>query len=278
MPQRLAGVVTGPVVGAARGLATTRHRSAPRGGDRRHRHGPRPADPDDLLARRPAWLSSPRRRATLLRLDADLLRRIGKQHSATLNEVMLSVVTGGLRHWLLDDGELHPGDTGTTVRVLVPVSLRRYRGNHLARGNHLSGYLVELPVGEPDPLRRLYQVRDTMAQHKAAGPFRGPGAFPVLADWLPAAFHRLAIRLIAQATPLLFDSTVTTVPLPDVPLHIDGAALHEIHPLVPIAPNHDLSLAIATYRGGVHLGLLTDPGVQQRAARGRAHRRPRRAA
>jgi WS/DGAT/MGAT family acyltransferase len=262
MPQRLAGVVTGPVVGAARGLATTAT-GLPRAAAiaaivTAH------ARPTLMISSHAGLhgFSSPRRRATLLRLDADLLRRIGKQHSATLNEVMLSVVTGGLRHWLLDDGELHPGDTGTTVRVLVPVSLRRYRGNHLARGNHLSGYLVELPVGEPDPLRRLYQVRDTMAQHKAAGPFRGPGAFPVLADWLPAAFHRLAIRLIAQATPLLFDSTVTTVPLPDVPLHIDGAALHEIHPLVPIAPNHGLSLAIATYRGGVHLGLLTDPGVQ----------------
>jgi diacylglycerol O-acyltransferase / wax synthase len=179
---------------------------------------------------------SPRRRATLLRLDADLLRRIGKQHAATLNEVILSVVTGGLRHWLVDDGELHPGETGATVRVLVPVSLRRYHRNPLAPGNHLSGYLVELPVGEPDPLRRLHRVRDTMARHKAAGPFRGPGAFPLLADWFPAAVHRLATRPIAQAAPLLFDTTVTTVPLPDIPLHIDGAALHEIYPLVPIAP------------------------------------------
>ena len=107
-----------------------------------------------------------------------------------------------------------------------------------------------------------------MARHKAAGPFRGPGAFPLIADWMPAAFHRLAARPIAQAAPLLFDTTVTTVPLPDIPLHIHGASLHEIYPLVPIAPNHGLSLAVATFRGGVHLG----------AARRRAHRRPRGAA
>jgi hypothetical protein len=59
----------------------------------------------------------------------------------------------------------------------------------------------------------------------------------------------------------LLDSIVTTVPLPDVPMHIGGAALHEIYPLVPIAPNHGLSLAVATYCGGMHLGLLTDPGA-----------------
>jgi diacylglycerol O-acyltransferase len=261
-PQRLAGAVTGPIVDAARGLATTAT-GLPRAAAiaatvTAHARPTRMLSPHAGLP----GFSSPRRRATLLRLDADLLRRTGKQHSATLNEVILSVVTGGLRGWLLDDGELHPGDTGATVRVLVPASLRRYRRNPLAHGNHLSGYLVELPVGEPDPLRRLHRVRDTMARHKKAGPFRGPGAFPLLADWLPAAFHRLATRPIAQAAPLLFDTTVTTVPLPDVPLHIDGAALHEIYPLLPIAPNHGLSLAVATYRGGVHLGLLTDPGVQ----------------
>jgi diacylglycerol O-acyltransferase / wax synthase len=259
MPQWLAGAVTDQVVGAARGVATTAT-GLPRAAAIAATVTAN-ARPTRMISAHAGLhgFSSPHRRATLMRLDADVLRRVGKQHSATMNEVILSVVTGGLRRWLLDDGELGPG---ATVRVLVPVSLRRHRGNPLAHGNHLSGYLVELPVGEPDPLRRLHQVRDTMARHKAGGPYRGPGAFPVLADWLPAAFHRLAIRPIAQAAPLLFDSTVTTVPLPDVPLHIGGAALHEIYPLVPIAPNHGLSVAIATYRGGVHVGLLTDPGVQ----------------
>jgi diacylglycerol O-acyltransferase len=198
----------------------------------------------------------------LLRFDAAPLRHIGKQHSATLHEVILSVVTGGLRRSLLDDGELHPTDTAATLRALVPVSLRRYHAHRPAHGNHLSGYLVDLPVGEPNPPRRVQRVRHAMAGHKAAGPFSGPGAFPLLADWLPAAFHRLAARPIARATPLLFDTTVTTVPLPDVPLHLDGAVLREIYPLVPIAPTHGVSLAAAAYRGAVHLGLLTDPGLR----------------
>jgi diacylglycerol O-acyltransferase len=171
-------------------------------------------------------------------------------------------VTGGLRRSLLDRSELHPTDTAATLRALVPVSLRRYHAHPpAAQGNHLSGYLVDLTVGEPNPHRRVQRVRHTMAGHKAAGPFSGPGALPLLADWLPAAFHRLAARLIARATPLLFDTTVTTVPLPDVPLHLDSAVLREIYPLVPIAPNHGVSLAAATYRGTVHLGLLTDPGL-----------------
>jgi hypothetical protein len=129
-----------------------------------------------------------------------------------------------------------------------------------------------------DPLRRLHRVRDTVARQKAAGPFRGPGAFPLLADWLPAAFHRLAARPIAQAAPLLFDSIVATVPLPDVPLHLDGAALHEIYPLVPIAPQpRPQHRRRHLPRRGARRAAHRPGRAGQRAARGRAHR-PRRAA
>jgi hypothetical protein len=59
------------------------------------------------------------------------------------------------------------------------------------------------------------------------------------------------------------EDSVTTVPLPDVSLHRDGAVLREIYRLGPIVPNHGVSLAAATYRGTVHLGLLTDPGLHE---------------
>lgn len=56
---------------------------------------------------------------------------------------------------------------------------------------------------------------------------------------------------------LLLDTMVTTVPLPDIPLRLDGTALREIYPLAPLAAGH--ALAIAVYRSCVHVGLLTDP-------------------
>jgi hypothetical protein len=92
VPQRLAGAVTGPVVGAARGRATTAT-GLPRAAAIAATvtaHA-RPTRMISALAGLHGF-SSQRRRVTLLRLDADLLRRIGKQHSATLNEVILSVV------------------------------------------------------------------------------------------------------------------------------------------------------------------------------------------
>jgi hypothetical protein len=112
---------------------------------------------------------------------------------------------------------------------------------------------VDLPVGEPNPPRRVQRVRHTMAGHKAAGPFCGPGALSLLADWLPAAFHRLAARPIARATPLLFDTTVTTVPLPDVPLHRvrpDGLTPHRRCPCYGGSVRHHRRPAAALWGWG----------------------------
>lgn len=199
---------------------------------------------------------SGRRRWASVRLDADALHRARKQLGGTFHDVVLSVVAGGLGGWL---GQY--GDTGTasgTVRVFIPVSLRGRHAGGSEGGNHLSGYLVDLPVDTPDPLARFRDVRASMQRSKAAGTGRGAGAFPVLAGMLPAVVHRVATPVLGRATPLLYDTMVTSAPLPDRPLRLDGALLRELHPIAPLAPGQGLSVALATYRGGVHVGLLAD--------------------
>jgi hypothetical protein len=98
-------------------------------------------------------------------------------------------------------------------------------------------------------------VRAMMDGNKEAGPGRGPGAVPVLADRMPAALHRVFMPAVGQCAPLLCDTVVTTVPLPGVPLRFDGAELREIYPVVPLAPGHALGVAFSPYRGTVHVGL-----------------------
>lgn len=219
---------------------------------------------------RPAGLLSPlasptgpseRRRVAVARVDADELRRTGKPLGATLNDVMLAALAGGLRRWLLARG-----DAGQEVRALIPVSMR-VRVGKTAQGNHLSGYLLALPVGEPDAIQRVSAVREAMLRNKAAGPASGAGALPLLASWLHPVCHRLLTPLIAPAAPLLFDTVVTSVPWPDISLRLDGAELREIYPLVPIAPGQALGVATAVYRGSLHVGLLADPETVPDVAR-----------
>jgi WS/DGAT/MGAT family acyltransferase len=196
-----------------------------------------------------APLSADHRLATL-RLDVDDIKRVRKRHGGTTNDVLLAVLSGALRDWLIARG-----DRPASVRALIPVSQRSRDKDNPSAGNRLSGYLCDLPVGEADPVRRVRAVRAAMDRNKEAGPLAGAGALPVLADRVPAAVHRIATPVVGQFAPMLFDTVVTTVPLPNVPLTCDGAELREVYPVVPLAPGHALGVAFCIYRGTVHVGL-----------------------
>ncbi|RAG85144.1 wax ester/triacylglycerol synthase family O-acyltransferase [Streptacidiphilus pinicola] len=209
---------------------------------------PSPLRPSLLraAARRPAPAASGLGLA-LPTVAVDDVRRIRKEHGGTANDVVLAVLAGALR----DAGER------ADVRVLVPVSERGRRSGSGARtaGNRLSGFLVDLPVSEPDPVTRLHRVRDAMDARKAAGPRRGAGAVALLADLVPAAAHPFAAPLLRPSAGLLFDSLVTNVPLPDLPFALAGMPLTAVHPLAPLARHQELCVAVSAFRGRLHLGL-----------------------
>lgn len=198
--------------------------------------------------------SSGNRGLALAQIDLDQVRRIRMRHGGTANDVMLAIVAGAMRDWFSSRG--HAVD-GLNPRALIPVSSRARSGNR-ANGNQMSGYLCELPVGEPDPVQRLRHIRLAMERSKAAGTRRGPGAIPLLADQLPPALHKMAAPAAGQAASLLFDILVTSVPLPGIPMCLAGAELAEVFPVAPLAPTHALGVALSSYRGSVYVGLHAD--------------------
>jgi WS/DGAT/MGAT family acyltransferase len=204
----------------------------------------------------PALTSEPSgtRRTAGAVLDLDDVHRVRKAVGGTVNDVLIALVAGALRRWLDERGD---GSEGVAPRALIPVSTRRPRTAH-PQGNRLSGYLIRLPVGEHDPLRRLGAVRTAMDRNKDAGPHRGAGAVALLADHVPALGHRLGGPLAAQAARLWFDILVTSVPLPSLGLTLGGAPLAEVYPYAPLAHGHALAVAVSTYRGAVHYGLVAD--------------------
>ncbi|MFJ5551031.1 wax ester/triacylglycerol synthase family O-acyltransferase [Streptomyces sp. NPDC093225] len=187
-------------------------------------------------------------------LCLDDVHRVRKAAGGTVNDVLIALVAGALRRWLAERGDRV---TGPGPRALVPVSRRRPKGAGGA-GNRLSGYLVRLPLAEPDPLGRLDAVRADMDRNKEAGPHRGAGAVALLADHVPPLGHRLGGPLVAQAARLLYDVLVTSVPLPGLTFTLGGATLREVHPLAPLAHGQALAVAVSTYKGTVHYGLVAD--------------------
>ncbi|RPF38196.1 wax ester/triacylglycerol synthase family O-acyltransferase [Streptomyces sp. TLI_185] len=194
------------------------------------------------------------RRTAGVVLDLDDVHRVRKAQGGTVNDVLIAVVAGALRRWLDERGD---GSDGVRPRALIPVSKRRPRSAS-PQGNRLSGYVIRLPVDDPDPLGRLDTVRSAMDRNKDAGPNRGAGAVALLADHVPALGHRLGGPLVSQAARLWFDILVTSVPLPSLGLKLGGNPVTQVFPFAPLARGQSLAVAVSTYRGHVHYGLVAD--------------------
>ncbi|MCY0949344.1 wax ester/triacylglycerol synthase family O-acyltransferase [Streptomyces sp. H27-S2] len=202
------------------------------------------ADPDGPGTRAVAGLA----------LDLDEVNLVRKAAGGTVNDVLIAMVAGALRRWLEERGD--PAPRGPGPRALIPVSRRGRVG--AGGGNRLSGYLLRLPLAERDPLLRLDRVRAAMDRNKDAGPARGAGAVALLADHVHPLGHRLGGPLVAQAARLLFDILVTSVPLPGLTFSLGGSTVREVYPLAPLARGQSLAVAVSTYKGTVHYGLVAD--------------------
>jgi diacylglycerol O-acyltransferase / wax synthase len=174
----------------------------------------------------------------------------------TVNDVVLAVVTGALRRWMMTRGE--PLTAGASVRALVPVSVRSRRDTVPASGNSISAYFVDLPVGQADPLRRLAQVSAAMAAHKAGGRAVGATALIRLAGLAPPTLHSLGVRLASQFSSQVYNVLVTNVPGPPRPLYAMGARMLDMYPVVPLAGGQGVSIGITSYDGGMYYGLNAD--------------------
>jgi WS/DGAT/MGAT family acyltransferase len=185
----------------------------------------------------------------------DDYKAIRKEHGGTINDVVLAVVTGGLRRWLASRGE--PVLAGTQVRAMVPVSVR-VPGAEGSLGNQVSAYFVDLPVGEPDPVARLTTITAAMLGHKQSGSAIGAGALIGLVGLTPPTLHNLGAKLSSSLSSRMFNLVVTNVPGPQFPLFAMGARMRDMYAVVPLAKGQTVSIGITSYNGGVFYGLNAD--------------------
>ncbi len=183
-------------------------------------------------------------------------RAVRKAHGGTVNDVVLAVVAGALRRWMISRGE--PLTAGTSVRAMVPVSVRARARNGGAPGNSISAYLVYLPVAEPDPVARYAEVRAAMEAHKRSGQAVGAAALIGLAGLAPPIVHSLGARLASQYSNRIYNVLVTNVPGPPRPLYALGARMLDMSPIVPLAGGQAVAIGITSYDGGVHYGFVAD--------------------
>jgi diacylglycerol O-acyltransferase len=197
-----------------------------------------------------APLGAQRRFATVTVPLRDL-QAIEQALGGTINDAVLAIVAGALRRLLLSCDVPLPPDG---VRAMVPVDARA--SGQEAVGNRISSLFVDLPVATETPLARHAAVRRATAERKHAGQAAGSSTVLRLAELAPPALHQVLAGLFA--TPRLFDLTVTNVRGPQQPIHLAGSRVREIHPLVPLAPDHALGVAVVSHAGSMTFGIVAD--------------------
>jgi len=194
----------------------------------------------------------PHRRYTWVDADLDELKAVKNALGGTLNDAVLTAVALALGRWLRG----RDVDTeGLVLKAMVPVSVRAdaERG---ALGNRVAAMWAPLPVGLEDPLEVYATVHLAMQGLKESGQAVGAQALTQLADFAPPTIMSQAARL--QARQRYFNLVVTNVPGPQFPLYLLGRELRAIYPVVPLARNQALGIAIMSYNGRLGFGLLGD--------------------
>jgi diacylglycerol O-acyltransferase / wax synthase len=194
--------------------------------------------------------NSPRRHLASVQRPLEDLQRIRRRFDATINDVVLAVASGGVRSFLVGQGE-----TPVKLKAMVPVSMRG--ANEPGElGNQISFVFVGLPCDEPDPVRRLQDVQGAMSDRKRRGEPEGAGAMLKLLGYAPHTLQHAISRLMANQR--TFNLTVSNIPGPREPLYMLGCELEEVYPVVPIPDDHAVSIGLTTIKDQAFFGIYSD--------------------
>jgi WS/DGAT/MGAT family acyltransferase len=194
----------------------------------------------------------PYRRFDWTRTDLAKVRETKERFGATVNDLALAVVAGAMRRFLERRG-VDPD--GLDFRALLPVSVRT-PDQHRKLGNRVAFLIARLPVEEADPRRRIQRVMETTRRLKASDVVEGGELVEGASEWtltnVIAQLSRLAARTRA------YNMVVTNVAGPKAELHLLGAHLEEVYPLVPLFSNQALGIALFSYGESLFWGFNAD--------------------
>jgi len=181
------------------------------------------------------------------------IKSIGKYFNATINDILVSMVTGALRRYLQQSNNL-VGDLD--IRVAMPINIRPLDGE-IELGNQFSLILVALPVHIDDPVLRIREVQRRINDLKEA-----PDA--AVAYVLLNALGVSSAKLAKTAATMFANKTtgvMSNVPGPRQPLYFSGKEIKNLMFWVPRIGGLGLGISIISYNGQVSLGIATDSGL-----------------
>jgi WS/DGAT/MGAT family acyltransferase len=194
----------------------------------------------------------PHRRYVVVRNSLADYKAVKNAFGGTVNDVVLTVVSGALRNWLASRGVR---TEGMELRALVPVSIRTDDQRNTT-GNRIAAMRGPLPVYIEDPIERLRAVKAGMDDLKESKQAVGAEVLAGVQNFAPPTILAQASRL--NFSTRLFNLIVTNVPGPQFPLYVRGREMLDVFPVAFLPKNHALAIAIMSYNGRMNFGLLGD--------------------
>lgn len=181
------------------------------------------------------------------------VKEIGRGLGGTVNDILLTAVSGGLRRYMQERGA---AVDGLAIRGVIPVNLRA-PGSALDLGNKFGLIFLTLPIGVDDPLERLHRLKCCMDDIK-----RTPEAAVALGILNVMGMTASQIQdLIVTIFGTKGTAVMTNVPGPREKLYVAGARLSTVMAWVPQSGALGLGVSIISYAGEVRMGIATDQGL-----------------
>lgn len=191
-----------------------------------------------------------------LELPISEVHEVRKRHGATVNDLVLATLSGGLGRYMKREGQ---DPTGVTLRSMCPVSVRG-KDKSGAMGNQISMVAAPLHVGITDPLKRLSAQQESMRELKerdqAGGLFEMISAAKYYPAWM---WKEIWARWPMEYFP--FNIVSTNVPGPKAPLYLGKHELLHWYPFGVNWTTSGLFLCTLSYREHLILGLVADPTI-----------------
>ena len=199
------------------------------------------------------------RRFTVAAAPLADFRRLRARYDCDVNDVVLTVIAGALRNWLLSRGE--PVTSSLTVRAMAPTSVYPDADFPTGPGQAISEvapFLIDLPVGESNPVVRLSQVAHATESHSAVASLVDARTIVTLSGFPPPTLHAMGTRVATQYPPRQFNLLITNVPGPQSQMYVAGAKLLETYAVPPLLHDQVLAIGVTSYCGMVYFGINAD--------------------
>ncbi len=204
------------------------------------------------------WLSSgpsetplngrigPHRRLEWLTFALDDLKAIHQSLHCTINDAVLTIVTGAVRHFLL---HRHTDPNEIDFRVSIPLSVRGKDDEAGDPTSEVRSFIIDLPVGESDTRAQLAAITEQTKNLKTSSAVLGAEMIMAVAEWTPSVLFSRAARVLAG--PLPVNLSVSNVPGPQQPLYLLGSQMVEWFGAAPLSQHTGLAISLVSYNGRV---------------------------